>query len=113
MEMWIAILGLFVAAWQLHLQKKEIKKATQLEKLRIAADIIRSEIALREKIISDEKAKQNRDWDRKIQPHIDKVNGTLRPSLRAVVKKIIDFHGESVEELKDLPNHYVENELQK
>lgn len=95
------------------MQKKEIKKATQLEKLRIAADIIRSEIALREKIISDEKAKQNRDWDRKIQPHIDKVNGTLRPALRAVVKKIIDFHGDSVEELKDLPNHYVENEIQK
>ncbi len=113
MEVWIAIVGLFVAAWQLNLQKKEIKKATQLEKLRIAADLIRSEIALREKIIADEKAKHNANWEVKILPHIEKVNKVLRPSLRAVIRKIIDFHGDSVEELKDLPNHYVENESRK
>lgn len=26
MEIWVAIVGLFVAAWQLHLQKRKLKK---------------------------------------------------------------------------------------
>jgi hypothetical protein len=110
MEMWIAILGLLIASWQLHLQRKEIQKATHLERLKIAADIIRSEIELREKIISDEKAKTNRDWDTKIQPHIDKVNKVLRPSLRSVVNKIIGLHGGKIDELSSLPQHYLEND---
>lgn len=111
MEVWIAIVGLFLASWQLHLQRKEIAKAASLEKLKIAADIIRSEIELREKIIADEKSKLNKDWDRKIKPHIDKVNQVLRPSLHSVVNKIIEMHGGKLEELKDLPNHYVEKDV--
>lgn len=110
MEIWIGILALFVASWQLYLQRSEVAKATHLEKLKIAADIIRSEIDLREKIIADEKAKSNRDWEGKIKPHIDKVNNVLRPSLRSVVKKIIHAHGGHISELEELPKHYLENE---
>ena len=110
MEIWIGIVALLIAGWQLSLQRREIARATRLEMFKIAADIIRSEIALREKIIADEKAKPNKNWDGKIKPHVEKVNDVLRPALRRIERKIIEACGGEVGELKELPRHYVENE---
>ena len=109
MEIWIAIIALVVAAWQLYLQRREISRATRLEKLKIAADIVRAEIELREKIIADEKGKPNKNWDGRIRPHVDKVNKTLRPALRAIELKIIATCGGEISELVDLPSHLLQS----
>lgn len=106
METWVAVVALVVAAWQLHLQRREVARNTRLEMFKIAADIIRYEIELREKIINDEKGKPNMNW-KKIQPHIDKVNDVLRPAFHSVVEKIIVASGGEIRELSELPSHYV------
>ena len=90
MQTWIAIAALFIASWQLRLQRKEIAKANKIEKIKVGTDIIRAEIALREKNIQDEKGKGQCDWS-KIEPHIKKVNDYLRPTLRKLESKIISL----------------------
>ena len=69
MELIFAAVALFVAAWQLHLQRMEIRQGNEikersnhLERLRTAAELVKTEVELRGKIIADKKAK-NADWD--------------------------------------------------
>ena len=111
MELIFAAVALFVAAWQLHLQRMEIwqgneikERSNHLERLRTAAELVKTEGELREKIIADKKAK-NADWDAAIEPHIAKVNRTLRRSLRNIQLEIIKLHGGDISELQELPRH--------
>lgn len=120
MEAIFAGIALLIAAWQLHLQKEEIakgnaleQKANELEKLKIAADMVKTEIELREKIIADKKAKKSVKWDIEVQPHIDMVNVNLRPSLRSIQKKIIDLYGGQISELDELPRHFYDAKSKK
>ncbi|MES9904431.1 MAG: hypothetical protein ABW168_17365 [Sedimenticola sp.] len=113
MGTFIAVIALLIAAWQLHLQRKEIEKgnaieklSSDLEKLRVAADMIKGEVDLREKIIADKKTKKSIDWDVEVQPHIDMVNKILRPSLMSIQKRIVELYGGELSELKELPKHF-------
>ena len=111
MELLFAAVALFVAAWQLHLQRLEIRQGNEikersnhLERLRMAAELVKTEVELREKIIADKKA-QNADWEAAIEPHIVLVNRRLRPSLRNIQLEIIKLHGGEISELQELPRH--------
>ena len=106
-----AAVALFIAAWQLHLQRMEIRQGNEikersnhLERLRTAAELVKTEVELRGKIIADKKAK-NADWDAAIEPHIAKVNRTLRPSFGNIQLETIKLHGGDISELRELPRH--------
>lgn len=107
-EFWITIVALIATMTQLWLQRMEIVRGNKIEQLRLAREIILSEIQLREKIISYKKSKKDSVWDQDIQPHITKVNDVLRPNMRSVEKKIIAACGGDIRELKELPQHYIE-----
>lgn len=70
----------------------------------MAAELVKTEVELREKIIADKKA-QNADWEAAIEPHIVLVNRRLRPSLRNIQLEIIKLHGGEISELQELPRH--------
>lgn len=113
MTTFFTLLALGVAIGQLHLQKKEIIKGNQieqtrceLEKLKMALEMVKSEIDLREKIILDKKSKTNVDWNIEVQPHIDMVNKKLRPSMRVIQEKIINLYGSDISQLKELPDYF-------
>jgi hypothetical protein len=110
-EYLFAGIALLFAAWQLHLQRQEIQKGNEIERrnihletLRAAADLLKTEIDLREKIIADKKA-QDADWKPVIEPHVNKVNKVLRPRLHDIQLQIINGHGGDIDALRSLTPH--------
>ena len=64
MELLFAAVALLVAAWQLHLQRLEIRlgneiqeRSNHLERLRMAAELVKTEVELREKSSQTKKRK--------------------------------------------------------
>ena len=95
-ELYIAVGALLIAAWQLYLQRREIRLGNQLSRLRYAADLLRHQIDWRERIIADFKAKN--DWDA-VKAHAAVVNHKLRPALAQLENEAMRLLGPKRPEL--------------
>lgn len=81
----IALGALFVAAYQLKLQKDEVIRSGKVPTLIHMASVIKDKIEYHEKIIEDQKEKQGK-W----KGHADRVNNELRPLLEKLNRDIIE-----------------------
>jgi hypothetical protein len=84
MEIAIGVLAFLVAAWQLHLQRQEIRRNGKINTLVHMATLIKDRIDLYKTIIESQKQK-NEQW----HGHAKVVNEKLRPLLDKINKDLI------------------------
>lgn len=75
-----------IAAYQLHLQRKETRRNGQLSALIHVADVLKARIDRHEKIIADMKARKE-DWS----GHANRVNSEFMPMLTKVQTELLDL----------------------
>jgi hypothetical protein len=85
MESLIGLLGFIVAAWQLHLQRREIRRNGKITALVHMSVLIKERIDFYSSIIESLKA-QGKSW----QGHARVINDELRPLLAKIHKDLLD-----------------------
>lgn len=83
-EVWVAIVALAIAIWQLRLQRNEIRVNGKISSLIHVATMLKDKIEHHEKIIQDKK-ETDEDWT----GHAKRVNQELRPQLKRINNELM------------------------
>jgi len=84
MEVFVAVIALAVAIWQLKLQRNEIRRNGRISSLIHMASMLKDKIDYHEKMIENMKAAK-KDWS----GHAARVNKDLRPALHNVNQNLM------------------------
>lgn len=85
MEIWIAVVALSVAVWQLNLQRQEMQRNTRINSLIHMSTLLKERIEFYERIIQNMKSKKQ-DWTK----HANRVNSELQPTLYKINSELLE-----------------------